>query len=104
MSLNPDGTITITQDDLNTLVGKVSAITAAKTAADAATQSSNQADADLAAATQSANAAKVAEATADGVLTSSVKDIESFVTGLAGDVPAPAPAPTPPAPVTPPSV
>ncbi len=105
MSLNPDGTVTISQDDLNNLVAKVQTITAAKSNADQATAASNAADAALAQAQQAANDAKVAEATADGQLTSSVKDLETFVTSLAGDVPAPAhaPAPTPPAPPAPPA-
>lgn len=105
MALNPDGTITITQDDLTNLLGKVSAITAAKTTADQATAASNAADAAAAQATAAASQAKVDEATADGALTSSVKDLESFATGLAGDVPVPAnppaPTPNPPAPATP---
>jgi hypothetical protein len=74
--------IMITSDQLVQLQQKVADLVAAKTSADAATKSANDAASALVVAQQASSDAASAEATADGQVTADLQDLTSFVDSL----------------------
>ena len=80
--------VPISDDQAQQLQTKFSKLLNDKTAADAATATSNQAASDLVIAQQTASASTAAEATADALVNSDLQDLQAAFTSILGTAPA----------------
>jgi hypothetical protein len=82
-------TVPVTSDQLDQLKAKVQKLSDDTSSANQATQAANDAQAALTKAQADSAAANTAEAVADGVVSSDLTDLQSFVQGLAAAPPTP---------------